>query len=178
MSGRTSVTSGGLVRRGWYAYLRWLYPNQHPRSLAKALNAISARHFASGVLAPPYAITLEVRGRRSGRVISLPLVLVMFHAHRYLVAMLGEHVNWVRNVQVAGGHAVIVHHRREPVILKLVPVEERAPVLRRYLDLAPGARPHIPVDRGAPLAEFAAVADRYPVFRVETDHSADADVGE
>ncbi|MGN9893956.1 hypothetical protein [Micromonospora sp. L31] len=37
----------------------------------------------------------------------------------------------------------------------------------RQLHLAPGARPHLPVDRRAPLAEFEAVADRYPVFRVE-----------
>lgn len=29
-----------------------------------------------------------------------------------------------------------------------------------------GARPHVPVDRRAPLAAFAQVADRYPVFRV------------
>jgi hypothetical protein len=35
----------------------------------------------------------------------------------------------------------------------------------------PGARPHIPVDRDAPLAEFAA---SYPTFRVEavaTNHA-------
>jgi polyisoprenoid-binding protein YceI len=30
----------------------------------------------------------------------------------------------------------------------------------------PGARPHVPVDRRAPLAEFEAIAARYPAFRV------------
>ncbi len=39
-------------------------------------------------------------------------------------------------------------------------------VLRRYLELAPGGRPHVPVDRRAPLAEFERVANRYPVFRI------------
>jgi hypothetical protein len=39
-------------------------------------------------------------------------------------------------------------------------------MIRRFLDLAPGARPHVPVERGAPLDEFAAIADRYPVFEV------------
>jgi len=34
------------------------------------------------------------------------------------------------------------------------------------LDLAPGARPHFPVPRRAPLPEFERIADRYPVFRV------------
>jgi hypothetical protein len=41
--------------------------------------------------------------------------------------------------------------------------------LRRYLKLAPGARPHIPVDRRAPLAEFEAIAADYPVFRICDD---------
>jgi hypothetical protein len=32
----------------------------------------------------------------------------------------------------------------------------------------PGARPHIPVDPNAPLAEFEAIAARHPAFRIET----------
>ena len=54
----------------------------------------------------------------------------------------------------------------EAVRLEEVPVEDRPAILRRYLQLAPGARPHIPVDRNASLDEFAAVAPRYPVFRL------------
>ena len=30
----------------------------------------------------------------------------------------------------------------------------------------PGARPHLPVDRRAPLAEFERIAGQYPVFRI------------
>ena len=45
----------------------------------------------------------------------------------------------------------------------------RAPILRRYLQVAPGARPHIPLDRRAPLAEFERIAALYPVFRVDAD---------
>ncbi|GAA3627826.1 hypothetical protein [Microlunatus ginsengisoli] len=169
MSDTTSVRAGDWVRRSWYACLRWLYPDRRPRPLARALNAITARHFASGVLTPPTAITLEVRGRRSGRIIDVPLVLVLYQARRYVVSMLGEDVNWVRNVRAADGHATLVHNHREPVVLTEVPVSDRGPILRRYLDLAPGARPHVPVLRGAPVAEFAAVADRYPVFLVRRE---------
>ena len=43
---------------------------------------------------------------------------------------------------------------------------ERAAVLRRYLELAPGARPFFPIDRGAPLSEFEGIVEEYPVFRV------------
>src|SRR5262245_17232140 len=34
------------------------------------------------------------------------------------------------------------------------------------LECSPGARSHIPVGRGAPLAEFERIAAQYPVFRV------------
>jgi hypothetical protein len=37
---------------------------------------------------------------------------------------------------------------------------------RRYLQVAPGTRPHMPVDRTAPLTEFARIAADYPVFRI------------
>jgi len=79
--------------------------------------------------------------------------------------MLGE-VNWVRNVRAAGGSAVLRHGRREQVRLVEVPADSRAPVLRRYLAVAPGGRPHIPVDRRAPLEEFQKVAAQFPVFRI------------
>jgi hypothetical protein len=58
--------------------------------------------------------------------------------------MLGANVNWVRNLKAAGGHAVLRHGRREHVRLEEVEPGARAPILRRYLEVAPGARPHIP----------------------------------
>ncbi|HET6867182.1 MAG TPA: hypothetical protein VFH80_14780 [Solirubrobacteraceae bacterium] len=42
----------------------------------------------------------------------------------------------------------------------------RAPILRRYLELAPGARAHFPLDPGAPLEQFEQIAEQYPVFRI------------
>ena len=64
------------------------------------------------------------------------------------------------------------HGRREPVLLEEVEPDERAPVLRRYLEVAGGARAHIAVDRRAPLSEFEAIAPRYPVFRVRSEESS------
>jgi hypothetical protein len=58
---------------------------------------------------------------------------------------------------------------RESVYLEEVEPADRARVLRRYLQVAPGARPHIPVDRRAPLAEFARIAADYPLFRIHAD---------
>ena len=50
-----------------------------------------------------------------------------------------------------------------------MPVSRRAPILKAYLQVAPGARPHLDVSRDAPLAEFEKVAARYPVFRIVPD---------
>ncbi|WP_218004464.1 hypothetical protein [Microtetraspora niveoalba] len=72
----------------------------------------------------------------------------------------------MRNVRAAGGRAVLRRRGREAVTLEEIPVERRAPVIRRYLAVAPGARPQIIVDRRAPLSEFEAIAHRYPVFRI------------
>ncbi|HEU0237937.1 MAG TPA: nitroreductase family deazaflavin-dependent oxidoreductase [Micromonosporaceae bacterium] len=152
-----------------YRLKRSMYPNNRPNRAARVLNRISAAQFGVGFLAPRRAVTLQVAGRHSGRTISLPLVLVNHQGERYLVSMLGEDVNWVRNVRAAGGRAVLRHGRSEPVRLVEVDPALRAPILRRYLELAPGARPHMPVDRNSSDEAFAAVADRYPVFRVTSD---------
>lgn len=113
--------------------------------------------------------TLEVRGRRSGRLRSFPVVVADHDGERYLVAMLGEGANWVANVRAANGRAVLRHGRREAVRLQEVDLEGRAPILKRYLQLAPGARAHIPVDPNGSLADFAQIAAHYPVFRIEVE---------
>jgi deazaflavin-dependent oxidoreductase (nitroreductase family) len=146
-------------------FRRWLYRGQRPNGLARALNRISAMLHAAGI-APNLLVTLEVVGRRSGRAISFPLVMVVVNGERYLVSMLGRDVAWVRNVRAADGRAVLRHGRTERVRLEEVPVEKRGRVVRAYLQRAPGARPHIPVDKDAPLEEFEAIAQQIPVFRV------------
>jgi hypothetical protein len=121
---------------------------------------------ASAGLWPNRLVTLEVRGHRTSRLISFPLMIADYEGDRYLVAMLGEGTAWVSNVRANGGWAVVRHGGREAVRLEEVDVGARAPILRRYLQIAPGARPHIPVDRFADLSEFDEIAARYPVFRV------------
>jgi deazaflavin-dependent oxidoreductase (nitroreductase family) len=146
-------------------FMRWLYRGRRPNRLARVLNRVSAVVFARGI-APDYFVTLEVTGRRSGRAISLPLVMVAVDGQRYLVSMLGENVAWVRNIRATSGKAVLQHGRREEVRLEEIPAGQRAPVLKAYLQRAPGARPHLAVDKDAPLSEFERIAASFPVFRV------------
>jgi deazaflavin-dependent oxidoreductase (nitroreductase family) len=144
---------------------RWLYRRRHAGGLARRLNAAQARLAAAGV-GPRWLVMVEVTGRRSGKTISFPVVIADYNNHRYLVSMLGEDTNWVRNVRAAGGHAVLRHGDREPVLLREVDIVQRAPILRSYLQRAPGARAHIPVDYRAPAEAFEPIAAQYPVFRV------------
>lgn len=146
-------------------YLRWLYAGGRPNRLARVQNRLSALVFAAGVM-PQRAASLEVHGRRSGRTVSLPVVIADYEGERYLVSMLGKDANWVRNVEAAGGWAELRHGRRETVRLVEVDPVDRPPILKHYLDLAPGARPHVPVSRTAAVEAFEPIAADYPIYRV------------
>ena len=148
------------------AFHRWLYHTGRPNWLAKFLNRGWAFVHALGV-APNYMVTLEVVGRQSGKPIRFPLVMIGMNGERYLVSMLGVEANWVRNLKASGGQARLHHGHTEEVHLTEVEVNQRAPILKTYLQYAPGARPHLPVSKDAPLAAFAQIAANYPVLRVE-----------
>ena len=149
-----------------HALDRWLYRGRRPNRLARLLNGMWARLSAAGI-GPARQVMIEVTGRRTGKTVSFPVVVADHHGGRYLVSMLGENTNWVRNVRAADGNAVLRHGVREAVRLEEVAPAERPEILRRYLECAPGARAHIPVDRHAPIQEFERIADQYPVFRVK-----------
>jgi hypothetical protein len=149
------------------AFHRWMYRGGRPNKLAKILNRGWAVFHSLGIL-PNHLVTLEVVGRQTGKVASFPLAMTVMNGERYLVSMLGEETNWVRNVKAAGGKARLRHGISEQVLLEEVDVEQRAPILKAYLRLAPGARPHIPVGKESPISEFEKIASKYPVFRVET----------
>lgn len=147
---------------------RKMYAGGRGNATARRYARLWARAYELG-LSPRRWVTLEVPGRRSGRLTRFPLGMADWRGEWFLVSMLGEDCNWVLNVRAAGGRVTLRRRRAVSCRLVEVPAAERAPVLKRYLAKAPGGRPHIPVDRRAPLAEFEAVADRYPVFRVIPD---------
>ncbi len=152
----------------WFAHgKQWLYRGRRPNWIAKFLNGMWARTASKSVMSNGL-VALEVVGRKSGRIVSFPLVMVKVNGQRYVASMLGDNTQWVRNVRASGGKAVLRSGGREEVHLVEIPASERAPILKAYLGLADGARPHIPVDKDAPLAEFEKVGADYPVFRLDT----------
>jgi hypothetical protein len=149
------------------AFKRWMYRAGRPNLFAKLQNRFWAILHSLGI-SPNYLVTLEVVGRQSGKIISFPLVLTVINGERFLVSMLGADTNWVRNVRAADGKVRLRHGRFEQVLLEEVNVSQRAPILKAFLKHAPGARPHIPVDKNASLSEFEGIASMYPVFRIKT----------
>ncbi len=143
----------------WYLRLNWL---------GVALTSIG--------LAPRGAVTIAIRGRKTGKIRRLPILAIPHGGARYLVALAGES-QWVRNVRAAGGRVSMTRGRRRDVTLVELPVEERAPVLRAYLDFAKGlggeksaaqqAEFYFGVDLDATLPELAEIATHYPVFRID-----------
>ena len=145
--------------------LRAMYTGGRGNAAARRFARLWASVFGLG-LQPRRWVTLEVAGRRSGRVVRFPLGMADWDGQWYLVSMLGEGCNWVLNVRAAGGRAVLRRRRAVTCQLAEVPVAERAAIIRRHLEKVPGGRPQIPVSPTAPLPDFAAVAPRYPVFLV------------
>lgn len=152
------------------ALRRWLYRGKRPNGIARILNRAWAFVVSRGVASSNY-VTLEVTGRRSGRIVSFPLVMVVVDGQRYLVSMLGDNTQWVRNVRASSGKAVLRNGGREDVHLEEIPADQRAPILKAYLQIATGARPHVSVNKDAPLAEFQEVAPTYPVFRLVSNRT-------
>lgn len=150
--------------------LRAMYAGHRGDRTARNLARLWAATFRLGVL-PRRWVTLQVTGRRSGRPVQFPLGMADWNGNWYLVSMLGERCNWVRNVRAAGGRATLSSGRTVECQLTEVPVSERAPIIKHYLDQVPGARPHVPLDRHAPVGDFETIAPDYPVFLVAPSDS-------
>ena len=114
-------------------------------------------------MAPFYV--LEVRGRRSGRTITLPVDPIEFEGHCYLVCARGNS-NWVHNARTAG-EVVLVRAMRRYAVREL-PLSMRPPVLKAYLDrFASEVQRFFPVPKGSAMEAFNDLAPRYAVFEVQ-----------
>lgn len=147
-------------------YLRFFYRDWRPTRLARIWNRAFAWVSGLGLL-PPMLVTLQVKGRGSGRLQSTILVVAPYQGERYLVSMLGNGSEWVRNLRAAGGKAFLKRGRARPVMLSEIPPHARAPILKAWCRSATSGRHHLPVPHDAPESAFAAIAADYPVFRID-----------
>ena len=111
-------------------------------------------------------VVLEVRGRKSGRTISLPVDPLELDGRRYLVCARGES-NWVRNARAAGEVVLARALRRRRYRVHEISPSLRPPILKAYLDgYAAEVQRFFPVRKGSPVEAFNDLASRYPVFEL------------
>ena len=111
---------------------------------------------------------LSVPGRKSGRLHTTPVSPLAVNGHRYIVAGL-EGADWVKNARAAGWGILARGRKQERVKLVELPVDQCVPVLREFPRKVPHGIQffqHLYGVAGDPK-EFAALAPRCPVFRVE-----------
>jgi len=94
----------------WFRAL--FYPGGRPKAFTRRLNSVQARLTARGVF-PALLVALETKGRRSGKASLVQLVVAHVGTERYLVSMLGDNADWVRNARAGAGTAVLRHGTTE-----------------------------------------------------------------
>jgi hypothetical protein len=119
---------------------------------------------------------LEVRGRTSGRTLSLPVDPLDLDGRRYLVCARGNS-NWVRNARAAGEIVLVRAMRRRRYAVRELPPGMRPPVLKAYLErYATEVQRFFPVPKGSAVEAFNDLAPRYPVFELQPlDETAHGD---
>ena len=114
---------------------------------------------------------LIVRGRKSGKLITTPLAVVVQEGKRYLIAPFGT-VNWVRNLRAAKGAATLIRSRRTEKIQAIeLPPEAAALVLRVSVQgsTVPGfVRNYLSVNANSSLEEFEREVLTHPVFLLQS----------
>jgi hypothetical protein len=146
---------------------RLFYRNRRPTWLGHWVSQFFCWGARLGVT-PRTWVSLEVRDRESGQIRADAVVLATVSGRRHVVSMFGTISDWVLNLEASHGDAVVYHGHPVRVRLVLVSPENRAPILQEYVRVASSGRKHFPLPVGAPLSDFAAIAARYPVYRIES----------
>jgi hypothetical protein len=76
-TGRTTESARRLHR-----FDRWLYRGGRPNRLARMMNRAWAVLSSTGLVMPNRMATLQVLGRNTGRITSLPVVVTDYHNDR------------------------------------------------------------------------------------------------
>lgn len=133
--------------------------------LPRKLLSYAVTPLAAAGVAPFDIHLLSVRGRRTGRRYTTPVTVLRHGGERWLVAPYGER-NWVKNARAAGWVELRRGRARERVSVEEVPVPQRVPLLRAYLERVPSTADLFAAGPGSPDDAFAAEAAGHPVFRI------------
>jgi len=111
---------------------------------------------------------LGVRGRKSGKLYTTPVALVIKGDERWIVAAFGE-VGWVRNLRASGQAQLMRGNQVENINVRELSYSEAAPILKTFLrrfGLVPFIPPYFQTTAKSSIAEFEAEANNHPVFKI------------
>lgn len=121
-------------------------------------------------IAPSHMRVLEVRGRKTGKIYSLPVDLLRQGEALFLVAPRGR-AQWVRNAEAQGELTLRRGRQSDRYRLRPIPDAEKPPILKAYLDrFHREVQRFFPVRAGSPVQEFVLIAERYPAFELTPAH--------
>jgi len=118
-------------------------------------------------IGPSHMRMLEVRGRKTGRIYSLPVDLLYQEHALFLVAPRGR-TQWVRNAEAQGEVTLRRGTQSARYRLRPIPDAEKPPILKAYLDrFHREVQRFFPVRAGSPPEAFVSLAARYPAFELQ-----------
>jgi deazaflavin-dependent oxidoreductase (nitroreductase family) len=100
-------------------------------SMVRFVNRVMMRLNKWGIVAPN-SYVLTVRGRKTGKTYTAPVLLVEENGQRWLVSPYGE-VSWVRNARAAGELTLSRKDRSETLQIRAANPQESAPILKQYI---------------------------------------------
>ncbi|MFI5309542.1 MAG: nitroreductase/quinone reductase family protein [Polyangiales bacterium] len=117
-------------------------------------------------IGPSHMRLLEVRGRKSGKLFSLPVDLLVKDGKLYLVGPRGR-TQWARNAESAGAVVLRRGHQALEYRVRALTDSEKPPILKGYLDsFKSEVQRFFPVPAGSPVEQFAPLVARYPAFEL------------
>jgi deazaflavin-dependent oxidoreductase (nitroreductase family) len=138
---------------------------ERPTAVERIFNSVIGALVRVGIGLPQMRI-LEVRGRKSGKLYSLPVDLLPHGDRLYLVAPRGR-AEWVRNAEAAGSVVLRRGTRADTYRLRALADAEKPPILAAYLDrFRREVGRFFPLPAGSPADAFVPLAERYPAFEL------------
>ncbi len=138
-------------------------PGREFRSLRWRVGNAIAGGLARAGIGPIHLLT--TRGRKTGRLVTHPVVPVEHDGRSWLVAPYGA-VSWVQNARAAGRVSLRRGRDTREYAIREVRPGEAAPVLKRYVGIASRTRAQFQASKDSPVEDFVAEAHRHPVFEL------------
>jgi deazaflavin-dependent oxidoreductase (nitroreductase family) len=114
----------------------------------------------------PNSYLLQISGRKTGKIRSVPVNVLSYNGKLFLVATRG-HTQWSRNALATRNITLKRGRLRTQFRLRVVLDAEKPKILKAYVNrFHRMAGRFFPISASAPSSAFAPIAARYPVFEL------------